>query len=269
MQFARIALLAAFLIAATAHAHVFAVFTTHSTLNRGATEHGGVPAKAVAYIGWGHKMPVEDILQPERLGRYALIAPDGSETPLTASGPGFLAVEVAPEVEGPHVVAAAYENHFYTWYKEDGEEKSARAPKSDFEEVTYSGYFEMRGKALVGVGRTDEDAFAEPIGDTLEIVPVENPLRKIGGAYQTLTVKVLFNGEPLADATVHARHFGFYPTTDFAQAVTTDESGVAKIDLNHKGGWLLKVEHEIDPRPEFADKCNLEQYIATLSFEIQ
>jgi uncharacterized GH25 family protein len=118
------------------------------------------------------------------------------------------------------------------------------------------------------VGRTDEAAFEKPVGDTLEIVPLENPLRKTGGAYQTLRVRVLFNQEPLADATVHARHFGFYPVTDFAQAVTTDENGEARIDLNHKGGWLLKAEHEIEPRTEFEDKCTIEQYMATLSFEI-
>jgi len=256
-------------LALPAAGHAFAVFATHSVLNRDAAGHASTPAKAVAYIGWGHKMPVEDILEPERLQRYALIAPDGSETALTPPGPGFLAVEFSPEVDGPHIVSAAYENHFYTWYEEDGVSKSHRGPKTGLENVTYSGYFEFRGKALVGVGSTGEDAFGEPIGDSLEIVPRENPLRKTGGAYQTLTVQVLFRGEPLAGARVNARHQGHYPTTDFGQAADTDADGIVTIDLTHKGSWLLKVEHEIDPRPEFADQCDIEQYAATLSFEIR
>lgn len=256
------------LLQAPAFGHVFAVYTTHSLLNLEGDPHGETPASTVAYIGWGHRMPLEEILSPDRLQRYAVIAPDGEETPLVPSGPGFLAVEFSPEVEGPHIVAGAYKDDFYTWYIEDGEEKSGPIPKTGLEEVVYSGYFEMRGKALVGVGRTDADAFTQPIGDTLEIVPVENPLRKTGAAFQTLSVRVLFRGEPLADARVHARYNGHFPTTDFAQAVTTDEDGVATIDLTHKGGWLLKVEHDIPPRPELADQADIEQFFATLAFEI-
>ena len=263
-----LAAMLALCLAMPAAAHGFAVFTSYSVLDRDGSSHS-VPASAVAFVGWGHKMPVDEILEPDRLGRYAVIAPDGSETVLEPAGPGFLAVEFTPEVDGAHVVAAALEPGFYTWHEVDGVGQSHLGPKTGLENVVYSSYFEMRGKALVGVGRTAEDAFSEPIGDTLEIVPVENPLRKTGGAYQTLEVRVLFRGEPLAGVQVHARHQGYYPATDFPQAVTADAEGVATIDLTHKGGWLLKAEHEIEPREEFEDMCDVEQYLAALSFEIR
>jgi len=264
---ALIAAIVCLAISLPAAAHAFAVFTTYSQLDRDGSSHS-VPASAVAFIAWGHKFPVDETLDPERMARYALIAPDGSEEALAPAGPGFLAVEFTPEVDGPHIVAAALENGFYTWHEVDGVGQSHHGPKTGLSNVVYSSYFEMRGKALVGVGRTAEDAFDEPIGDTLEIVPLENPLRKTGGAYQTLKVKVLFRGEPLADARVNARHQGHYPSTDFTQGVTTDADGVATIDLTHKGAWVLMAEHEIEPRQEFEEMCDVEHYLAALSFEV-
>lgn len=268
MKFAPLLAAAALLVAAPAGAHIFAVFTNNSVLDREGSSHA-TPSSAVAFVLWGHKAPVDETIAPERLERYAVIAPGGSETALEPSGPGFLAVKFTPEVDGPHVVAAEMAPGFYTWHEVDGVGQSHLGPKTGLENVVYSSYYEMRGKALVGVGRTDADAFTDPIGDTLEIVPVENPLRKTGGAYQTLEVTVLFRGEPLADAVVNARHHGYYPTSDFPQSATTDADGVASIDLTHKGGWLLKVEHEIEPRAEFEDMCDVEHYLAALSFEIR
>ena len=96
-------------------------------------------------------------------------------------------------------------------------------------------------KSLVVVGQPkggDPIRWSE-LGQTLEIVPQTDPvaLARDGG---TLEVQVLFEREPLADATVT-----FVPESD-AQAtktLRTDEIGVVRFRLDRAGFWLIRTSH--------------------------
>jgi uncharacterized GH25 family protein len=96
-------------------------------------------------------------------------------------------------------------------------------------------------KSLVVVGQPQE---GDPLrwselGQTLEIVPQTDPvaLASDGGM---LEVQVLFEREPLADATV-----SFVPESDARAAKTlrTDEIGVVRFRLDRAGLWLIRTSH--------------------------
>ena len=96
-------------------------------------------------------------------------------------------------------------------------------------------------KSLVVVGNPqpgDPLRWSE-LGQALEIVPQTDPvsLARDGG---TLEVQVLFEREPLADATV-----SFVPESDAQAAKTlrTDEIGVVRFRLNRAGLWLVRTSH--------------------------
>ena len=96
-------------------------------------------------------------------------------------------------------------------------------------------------KALVVVGspKPGDPLRWSELGQTLEIVPQSDPvvLARDGGA---LEVQVLFDREPLADATVtvvsradpHAE-----------RNMRTDEIGVVRFRLDRPGLWLIRTSH--------------------------
>ena len=81
-------------------------------------------------------------------------------------------------------------------------------------------------------------------------------------------IKVLFNGKPLADATIKATYAGFsnQPNT-FAVTVKTDPEGMARVKLSEKGKWFCAVTHEV-PYPD-KKECDKEKYNATLTFDVK
>lgn len=96
-------------------------------------------------------------------------------------------------------------------------------------------------KSLVVVGspQAGDPLRWSELGQTLEIVPQTDPvaLAREGG---TLEVQVLFEREPLADATV-----SFVPESDAKAAKTlrTDEIGVVRLRLDRAGLWLIRTSH--------------------------
>jgi len=127
-----------------------------------------------------------------------------------------------------------------------GEETTPRATfASDRPGVQLIAYESASGdrfcKALVVVGTPEpgDPLRWSELGQTLEIVPQSDPtvLAREGG---TLEVQVLFDREPLADATVT-----FVPETDprAARTLRTDEIGVVRFRLDRPGLWLIRTSH--------------------------
>jgi hypothetical protein len=77
------------------------------------------------------------------------------------------------------------------------------------------------------------------LGHTLEIVPQTDPvaLARDGGRIE---VQVLFEREPLADATVT---FVSEADAPEGKALSTDEIGVVRFSLNQAGRWLIRTSH--------------------------
>jgi hypothetical protein len=94
-------------------------------------------------------------------------------------------------------------------------------------------------KALVVVDGAAEGASLpwSELGQRLEIVPQTDPvgLLRRGG---TLEVQVLLEREPLAGAAVVAMPAGDPGTS---RRAVTDEIGLARLELDRQGTWLIKV----------------------------
>lgn len=138
-----------------------------------------------------------------------------------------------------------------------------QAPKDACTGVLSSGKYEKFCKTLVTVGRAD-DAWREPVGQRLEIIPGKDPARcKAGDA---LPVTVLFDGRPLA-AEVSATYNGFSPAPNvYACTARSDADGVAYVPISHDGTWMVRAEHVLEQPTAAYDRHVLR---AVLVFGVQ
>jgi uncharacterized GH25 family protein len=229
----------------------------------------GFIAHTNVYFGFGHSYPVDDFLKKEMLGDFDLVDGNHGKKPLEPNPGGFLATSVGIEKPGPYIVSAALKPGYYTMYMEKGRVKHKMGPKTGLKSVILSLYYEQYAKALLTVGDTSDDAFARPLGDKIEIVPLKNPYNTKAGAGEILPVQVWFNGRPASFCKVYATYAGFSTGDDFALATTADSKGIAHIRLTHWGPWLIKAEKRMPATEDLKDKCNMLHCTASLTFEIK
>ncbi len=222
-----------------------------------------------AYLGYGHRYPVDDFLPPDHLGEYALIGPDGQKSEITpVSAAGFLESELRFRAPGHYLVSVTTKPGFYTMYMENNAIRHKLGPKTGLENVILSQYYEQYAKGLITAGATETSDFSKPLGHRLEIIPLENPLKLKGDGGHTLPVKILFNGRPARYCKVYATYNGYSTEDDFACATTADGEGIARIRLTHWGPWLIKANLKTPAPENMRDKCNELNYTATLTLEV-
>ena len=226
-------------------------------------------AQTNVYFGFGHRYPVDDFMPEKMLNTFCLLDGNHNKKPLEPNPGGFLATSVGFEKSGPYVVSASLKPGYYTMYMEKGQVKHKMGPKTGLDAVILSLYYEQYAKALLTVGDTSDNPFAEPLGDKIEIVPLRNPYKLHGCGGHFLPVKVLFDGKPASFCKVYATYAGFSTGDDFALATTADSKGIARIRLTHWGPWLVKAEKRMPALEDLKDKCNELHYTATLTFEIK
>jgi nickel transport protein len=99
------------------------------------------------------------------------------------------------------------------------------------------------------------EAFAGPLGESLEIVPLADPTRARQG--DKITVLVTFRGEPLSGVPVS------YAGSTRGE---TDAEGRVNIRLRHAGLQVLRASHRIPLESAQADE---EVHTATFVFELE
>jgi uncharacterized GH25 family protein len=209
-------------------------------------------------IGWGHKFPKDGELKEGMLKEIVAIAPHGQRMHLKKiSNTRF---EFVPEEAGAYVICG----HVHPGFVSRTTEGYKMGPKSDFEKAISCFHYDIRTRTSIRVG--DPANIAVPgTGDPLEILPLENTFILKAGA--DFPVKVLFNGTPLAGASVCATYAGFSDKpNDFAQTVETAKDGTAVIKITHKGDWMISVTHEI-PYPD-PKECDTNKYNATMTVDV-
>lgn len=226
-------------------------------------------AQTNVYFGFGHRYPVDDFMPKEMLSTFCLSDGNQNKKALEPNPGGFLATVVKFDRPGPYTVAAAVKPGYYTMHFEKGRIQHKLGPKTGLKAVILSLYYEQYAKALLAVGDTRDDAFAKPLGDKIEIVPLKNPLNMKAGAGRILPVQVWFDGRPASFCKVYATYAGFSTKDDFALATMADSKGVAYVRLMHWGPWLVKAQKRMPANGPFRDKCDELSYTATLTFEIQ
>jgi uncharacterized GH25 family protein len=94
-------------------------------------------------------------------------------------------------------------------------------------------------KCLLQAGDRLDDTYKTVFGQRLEIVPEANPfgLRRM----DSLPVRVLFEGKPLAGVKVSAHHRTAAKTRTLT--AVTDGEGRANFRLDRSGPWLVRLVH--------------------------
>jgi uncharacterized GH25 family protein len=120
-------------------------------------------------------------------------------------------------------------------------------------------------KSLLQIGEESSMDFMKPLGYPIEFVPMSNPFKV--GLGVPISFKLLRNGKPLANQTVH------YSTAvpgqnahDNENATRTNENGLVTIRPNAKGKWYVATIH-METKED--DDVDYESNWATLTFEIK
>ena len=246
----------------SAHAHRVWVSADHT--------HGGEILKAE--LGYG-EFPEFEPIAKERLDIFKplqLVTAKGKENLVQKGAYNYQYESAKPVKEGSYLVIAEYQPNF--WSKNSNGWK--RQSMTEMTDASYCEQTRMYGKYIANIGHdsASKGIISQPIGQMLEIVPLENPANvQVGGR---MKVRVLFKGEPLTNHVVTATFDGF-DTSDRskthkveAQAfsdVTGDDGTVDIIPLR-QGFWKVNVEHKTDfPEQKVCQK--LANY-STLTFQI-
>jgi uncharacterized GH25 family protein len=228
-----------------------------------------VGGNTIVYFGWGQKYPVDDLLDQEWFFKNLyLIDPMGKIEELSPNPGGLLATKIDFDKGGTYLVTAELKPGFYTMWLEDEKINHRLGPKTGLSNVMVSTYYEQFAKVIINVDAGDSN-FVTPIGQKLEIVPLENPISLKEGDF--LPIRILYEGNPLSSyPTVYATYLGFSTQDEtYAYTTTADEDGMAEIKIIRPGVWMVKVNYKTPPAEELKDKCNELSYTATLSFEVR
>lgn len=110
--------------------------------------------------------------------------------------------------------------------------------------------YARRAKALLQVGDVRTDNITRPIGQLLEIVPLDNPFALENG--DSLRVQVLWRGEPLEGAQLNIARTGI---DGESTSLVTDEQGKVAFPIQSGPPYLLAVVWGVpaphDPRADY------------------
>lgn len=233
--------------------------------------HGGEILKA--NLGYGEFPKLEEIVA-ERLHIFSkpmqLISAAGKEDLQQQGEFNYQYASKAPLAEGSYLVTAEYQPTFWSKNAEGWKQVNI----SEMPDATYCEQTRMYGKAIVNVGHESAalEVITRPVGQGLEIVPLDNPANI--HVSELFPVKVLFNGEPLVGATVTATFEGFdvsdrskthkVEAQAFSDVTTAD--GTVNIIPLRQGFWKASVDYKSD-FPDQAVCQKLASY-TTMTFEI-
>ena len=257
------------------------------------------PGHVIASIGWGHMLPMDDLINKVKLGSYTMTAPDGTATPLPLPATGeikslksesgsitidqgdmgvrkfTLGKDSAP---GTYQVSLVTRDNFYTKYL-DAKGRTRWTPKpmdqvKEAKKILGAMNFKAYAKAYFTLKKWSEP---KPRGDDLEIIPLSD-LSKVR-AGDKVEFKVLFMGKPLSTSpeksiqylTAQSNTFG--GPDGFALSCIVF-GGKASFRFPTAGQWMLNIYHRQDVAGEpglkhLAQKCTMVMRAGTLCFMVR
>lgn len=257
--------LAAFVLGAcclaVASGHEIKVLASRLTL----PESGG---KSTVFLSWGHRLPVDELVDATPVERYEVVAPDGTATALKKEGTSLQENAVELKAAGVHTAVVTRKPSVYTYVLgEDGDRQLKRGPKSEHppEKVESGTRYLQAGKALVVVGKPG-DAAPKPLGLPVEISPLDGPARWAAG--KDVRFQITLDGKPVPVADVQARFVGFKPDDAWCYATESDRKGEFAVRPDRAGTWVLKVTVKKLTKGKTRDEYDFEAFTATLTLEV-
>ena len=273
----------------------------HSVWINAFESHVHQPPHAMVSLGWGHVLPMDDILNSPNgriaIEQFDLVEPDLTRTELlkpeaklaepALSKPNFdvfagdLGVQkIALKKEsaaGVYQLSAVSKPTFYTQFIDtEGRTRLKLKPKDevqDLDKVLMSVKYQAFAKAYLTLGAWTRP---EPLGHGLEIIPQTDLSNlKVGDLVE---VEVLFHGEPLTATaksieyiTAHGSGFG---QSDGFSLYSYIMDGKARFRIQSAGQWLIQVNHKDDVTPdgplkELHGKAEQVYHGASLTFNVK
>lgn len=262
-------LLTVLLTAASAQAHSLWINVFES--------HAHQPPHALVSLGWGHVLPMDDILNSPggriALDRFEMIDPDMAKTGLikpefdsgepiqTSGGFDLFAGDMALQkvvlkkeaARGVYQFSAASVPSFFTQYIDQaGKPRMQMKPRNEIsgiKEVLMSVKYQAFAKSFLTVGGWQDP---EPLGHDLEIIPRTDLSSLHAG--DLVEVTVLFHGEPLTATaksieyiTAHSSSFGQSEGFSLFSYII---DGNAQFRVQSSGQWMISVSHKDDVTPD-------------------
>lgn len=279
----------------------FVVLNAHSLWVNSFESFTHKPGHTLVSLGWGHSMPLDDILNSPNgkmvIEKYNFISPDGKKLGLSLPSAktaeplktslnadvfdgvvGMQKVAFKKEsLSGTYALEAISKPNFYTQYiDKNGKERMQLKPLDeikDAKQVLMAVKFQAFGKAYLTLGKWQEQ---KPLGHGIEIVPQSDLSNvKVG---DLLKFKVLFNGKELdASAksldyiTAHSSSFG---QSDGFSLFSYVIKGNAQFRVQSSGKWVVNISHKEDitkdgDLKELYGKANQAYYSASLTFDVR
>jgi nickel transport protein len=176
----------------------------------------------------------------------------------THAGSAIVVASKTFDDAGHALVAASYDNGYWVKAPSGAYYNATRRSVPDAVDSLWSGKF---AKAVTGTG----SPWATAIGTPLELVPLADPAAQKPG--DSLPVRVLFKGQPLAEVAVERTDGVTLIKEEDIPKFTTDKDGVAQIPLANAGLHLLAVDYKVSPS-ETPALAQTDLYNATLSFVV-
>jgi uncharacterized GH25 family protein len=187
------------------------------------------------------------------------------ELPALLSGNRRTAGEIKLDQIGTYLLTAYSAQPAYWTQTEDG--KSHNLPKNEVQgPIKKSGMYVKSIKTFVDVRDMTNEVLG-PCGYAIELVPVQHPGNINVG--QSLQVKALYKGQPLANTEV----FAFSDRSeakgghDRTAAGKTDDQGIATVNFGGPGVWVIYCKHEV-PTPGDA-KAEFSNYRGYIMLEVK
>lgn len=180
-----------------------------------------------------------------------------------AAGSYLVVMTVTPRfIEIPPTDFAAYLSH--EGLERVVAERDRRGESAKPGRERYSRY----AKLVVRAGDGPSDHVTRPVGLPAELVPLADPTRLRRG--DTLAVRLLAGGEPVADALVGAVDAGSTGAPDdWPVKARTDRDGVARLRLDAPGPWLVRSVHMVRREGESGPQAvDWESFWASLAFDL-
>ncbi len=256
---------------------------------------------AMVSLGWGHAMPMDDILNSPNgsviienfeifdpaLKKTDLLKPTSKigKPKLTSDSFDLFSADLAAQkvafkkdsVEGTYQLSAVTKPAFYTQYiDKKGKPRMKLKPKNelkDVQKVLMCVKYQAFAKSYVTVDKWTEP---KPLGHGLEIIPLTDLSNLHVG--DLVEVDVRFHGKPLSVSaksmefiTAHSSSFG---QNDKFFLMSYIMGGKAQFRVQSSGQWMISVNHKDDvtedgPLKELFGKAEQVYHSASLTFMVK
>ncbi len=163
--------------------------------------------------------------------------------------------------DGTYILKSSYKPTYST--KNENNKWITGKSKKDISNAQYCKQISRFAKSIINIGDDKNDFVTKPIGQNLEIVPLENPSNfKTGVSFK---VKVLLDGKPAQEVALKGT-FESFKKEEFAFSGTTDSKGEIEILPLRGGKWILLTKVV---KPYEGKDCDEISYSSTLSFQVK